>query len=192
MNQRNHRKWLPVLSSLTVVVGASAVTQLPAAALRYASSIFNPPYASISRSCDGTLACELETAAKYNWDFRKFAEAIAASEWQDSFARQQGEAVLYTVFVPTDAALSESEWEQLMQPENRDRLERFVRSHIVEGAITPAQVEAGSVTTLGGNAIAIVTDDNGEPVRLGTAELAGHHRALNGVLLKVDGAIVQP
>jgi uncharacterized surface protein with fasciclin (FAS1) repeats len=99
----------------------------------------------------------------------------------------------FTVFAPTDAAfaaLPEGLLEKLLLPENRDVLVAILTYHVVSGTVLAADVTAGEVTTVQGEAITVSTTGgvtvNGANVVL-TDVLAS-----NGVIHVIDAVILPP
>jgi uncharacterized surface protein with fasciclin (FAS1) repeats len=120
-----------------------------------------------------------------------FSTLVAAVQAADLVETLKGEGP-FTVFAPTDdafAALPEGTVEDLLKPENKDKLTAILTYHVVPGKVmsgdlsdgmTAATVEGGEVTigTEGG-----VTVDGANVVQ---ADI----EASNGVIHVIDGVIM--
>lgn len=101
----------------------------------------------------------------------------------------------FTVFAPTNAAfnkLPEGTVQDLLQPENRDRLTSILTYHVVQGENMAVDVQGmSSVTTMEGNSLSISTS-NGS-VQVGNATvIQADVRASNGVLHAIDTVLMPP
>ena len=101
----------------------------------------------------------------------------------------------FTVFAPTNAAfnaLPEGTVQDLLQPENRERLTSILTYHVVEGATMAADVQGmSSVTTLEGSNVSIST--SGDSVQVGNATVVqADVEASNGVIHVIDAVLMPP
>jgi uncharacterized surface protein with fasciclin (FAS1) repeats len=99
----------------------------------------------------------------------------------------------FTIFAPTNdafAALPAGTVEDLLKPENKDKLTSILTYHVVAGTVMSAQLSDGQkVVTLNGQELTVAIKDgvvtiNGAKVV--AADLAGS----NGVIHVVDGVIL--
>lgn len=68
----------------------------------------------------------------------------------------------FTVFAPTDeafAALGEETLEELLKPENKDKLTAILTYHVVPGVVTSSDLEAGKVKTVQGSNLEVDLDE---------------------------------
>lgn len=91
----------------------------------------------------------------------------------------------YTVFAPTNEAfeaLPGGTIEDLMKPENRQRLVDILNNHIVAGRLTAEQLQQGAMLkTVGGNQLRV--EKQGEKVMVNGAEVVEpNNRSQNGVI----------
>ncbi|MBN2447955.1 MAG: fasciclin domain-containing protein [Phycisphaerae bacterium] len=97
----------------------------------------------------------------------------------------------YTVFAPTEEAFKTmgKEVDNLLKPENKAKLERLLKNHIVEGQKTAADVKAmKSVKTLAGCELEITVEE--EAVMVGAAKVTkADMSASNGVIHLVDAVL---
>jgi uncharacterized surface protein with fasciclin (FAS1) repeats len=100
----------------------------------------------------------------------------------------------YTVFAPTDeafAALPEGTVEELLRPENRDKLVQVLTYHVVPGEVTSTQLSSGEVETVEGTPVTVTVD--GEVVTVNDATVTQPDiTASNGVIHVVDQVILPP
>jgi uncharacterized surface protein with fasciclin (FAS1) repeats len=113
----------------------------------------------------------LAEAAKENPQISSFAAAVHAAGLDRTLS--SGDA--YTVFAPTNAALADKggpDFEELMQPENRDELASFLRAHISEDAVdlqSPREINAAK--TLDGETVEIEREDDETTAKIGDANV---------------------
>ena len=98
-----------------------------------------------------------------------------------------------TFFAPTDTAfrkLEDSMNDPLLAPANKEKLTAILERHMVNGATMAAGLESGTLTTIGGEKIAVVVE--GESYEVGGANVTMADRvASNGVIHMVD-AVFEP
>jgi len=64
----------------------------------------------------------------------------------------------YTFFAPTNTAIgamSQIQWQDLLKPENKEKLKEIITFHIVPGKILSSQLKTGKVKTLNGKELNI-------------------------------------
>ncbi|MBX3725199.1 MAG: fasciclin domain-containing protein [Xanthomonadales bacterium] len=101
----------------------------------------------------------------------------------------------FTVFAPTDAAfaaLPAGTVEDLLKPENRDRLVAVLTYHVVPGKVTAEQVVGlDRATTVNGADVSIAT--RGDTVTVnGARVVSADVMASNGVIHVIDQVILPP
>jgi uncharacterized surface protein with fasciclin (FAS1) repeats len=101
----------------------------------------------------------------------------------------------YTLFAPTDEAfakLPEGKVEELLKPENKDKLGAILSYHIVQGQATASDAsEVASVQTLGENTLSITSQDGVVMVNEATVVQADIE-AGNGIIHAVDTVLMPP
>lgn len=126
--------------------------------------------------------------------------AVAAAELVETF-RAPGP---YTVFAPTNEAFGaiQGTVDTLLEPDNRDQLQRVLTAHVVEGVLTSdvlaaqAEENGGSVTlqTVSGDVLIVAVTDAGVTVQDEkggrAAVLAADVPATNGTIHLVDAVLV--
>lgn len=97
----------------------------------------------------------------------------------------------FTVFAPTNEAfakLPEGTVENLLKPENKDKLISILTYHVVAAKVMAADVKAGEVTTVEGSKATISTEDG---VSIDKANVvATDIVASNGVIHVIDTVIM--
>ncbi|WP_448520246.1 fasciclin domain-containing protein [Rhodoflexus sp.] len=95
----------------------------------------------------------------------------------------------YTVFAPTDSALTVAKIDELMQPANKARLQRLLKLHIVENMLPAANLKDGmKLKTMAGYDIA-VSVKNGKIMIDGNEVVQADIQASNGVIHVLKGAL---
>ncbi len=98
----------------------------------------------------------------------------------------------FTVFAPTDAAFAKlpaGTVENLLKPENKDKLTAVLTYHVVAGKVMAADVKTSSPKTVNGKEIAIKVD--GGKVTVGAATVVKTDiAASNGVIHVIDTVLL--
>lgn len=98
----------------------------------------------------------------------------------------------YTVFIPTDDAFKKlgKELDELQKPENKAKLQRILKHHVLEGRKTAADLKAmKSAKTLAGEEIKIVVKD--DVVMVDKAKVTkADTEASNGLIHVVDTVLL--
>ena len=100
----------------------------------------------------------------------------------------------FTVFAPTDAAfaaLPAGTVEELLKPENKDKLIAILTYHVVPGAVMSTDLTEGMMATTVNGAQITITLDGGAKVNgavISTADI----KASNGVIHVIDSVILPP
>lgn len=122
--------------------------------------------------------------------FGKLVQAIQAAELVDAL---KGEGPI-TVFAPTDEAfakLPEGTFEDLLKPENRERLQAVLKLHVVPSKLTAENLEGrkSEIASLAGKPLSI--DATGDGVKVSGANvIEADLAASNGVIHVIDTVIL--
>ena len=120
--------------------------------------------------------------------FTTLAAALGAAGLVDTL---KGEGP-FTVFAPTDdafAALPEGTVDDLLKPENKDKLTAILTYHVVPGAVMSGDLTNGmTATTVNGATVTIMTE-GGVTVN-GANVTAADIAATNGVIHVIDAVIL--
>ncbi|MBE9101771.1 fasciclin domain-containing protein [filamentous cyanobacterium LEGE 07170] len=120
--------------------------------------------------------------------FQTLTAAIQAAGLEETL---QG-AGPFTVFAPTDeafAALPEGTVEELLLPENRDRLVQILTYHVVPGAVASSDILPGEVATVEGTSVNLVVQDGTVQVNEATV-IQADVPASNGVIHVIDSVLI--
>lgn len=95
----------------------------------------------------------------------------------------------FTIFAPTDLAFDKLEkgtMENLLEPQNRNKLTELLNNHIVHGKISFTELKDGdNLTTVGGKKLLIQVNDG--KVSIGdTTIIASQVKTSNGVIHSAD------
>jgi uncharacterized surface protein with fasciclin (FAS1) repeats len=97
----------------------------------------------------------------------------------------------FTVFAPTDeafAALPQGTLENLLKPENKEKLVKILTYHVVSGQVMSTDLKAGEVATVEGSPVTI---ELGESVKVNDARVVkADIEASNGVIHVIDKVIL--
>jgi uncharacterized surface protein with fasciclin (FAS1) repeats len=121
--------------------------------------------------------------------FKTLAKAIEAADLAETLSSEGP----FTVFAPTDeafAALPEGVLEQLLMPENKEILVQLLSYHVVPGAVTSSQIQAGEVETLAGESLAVQLATDGTVAVNNAKVTQADIQASNGVIHAVDQVIL--
>ncbi len=98
----------------------------------------------------------------------------------------------FTVFAPTNEAFAKlpaGTLDNLLKPENRDKLAAILKGHVIKGRVKAADVKAGKVQTLEGNDVEIAVRNGkvsfGDATVVATDMIAG-----NGVIHEIDTVVI--
>jgi uncharacterized surface protein with fasciclin (FAS1) repeats len=136
-----------------------------------------------------TAPVDIVDTAVQAGSFKTLAAALTAADLVDTL---KGEGP-FTVFAPTDAAfakLPDGVVEDLLRPENVDRLKAILTFHVVPGAVSSEQVvKLTSAPTVNGQPLDIVV--SGKSVQVESANVvATDIVASNGVIHVIDSVIL--
>ncbi|MGV3531978.1 MAG: fasciclin domain-containing protein [Chthoniobacteraceae bacterium] len=98
----------------------------------------------------------------------------------------------FTVFAPTDEAfakLPKGTMEDLLKPENKEKLAGILTYHVVPGKVMAADVKPGKVKTVNGKEATVKVD--GDTVMIGKAKVVKTDiAASNGVIHVIDTVLL--
>lgn len=126
--------------------------------------------------------------ARHTSDLTTFSKLLELSGLAETL---KGEGP-YTVFAPTDEAFKKlgKELDELQKPENKDRLQRILKNHVLVGQKAAADIEGmKSIETMAGVEIAITIKDGA--VMVGSASVTkADLKAHNGLIHIVDTVLL--
>ncbi len=123
--------------------------------------------------------------------FSTLAQAIEAAGLADTLSDSSSS---YTVFAPTNEAFSQlpkGTLEYLMQPENKEVLQRVLSYHVIPEAVASSDISSGEVESIDGGLTTEVTDqgvivNNASVVTPDIEASNGVIHAVNRVLIPAD------
>lgn len=126
--------------------------------------------------------------ASSNPSFSTFTKAVEAAGLTETLGADGS----YTVFAPTDeafAALPAGTLEELMKPENKEKLAAILKYHVLPTEVASSQIQPGEVATVdGGNVNLEVVDGK---VKVNGAEVVqADINGSNGVIHVIDQVMV--
>lgn len=131
---------------------------------------------------------DIVDVAAANADFSTLVAAVKAAGLVDTL---KGDGP-FTVFAPTNeafAALPAGTVEDLLKPENKEKLVKILTYHVVAGKVMAADVKAGEVATVQGDKATIKIE--GETVMIDEAKVTKTDiAASNGVIHVIDKVIM--
>lgn len=133
----------------------------------------------------------LEVAAEAG-NFKTLLSIVQAAGWTEKLEREGP----FTLFAPTDEAFTKlpaGTLENLLKPENKERLVQLLSYHVVPGRQTAAELARNpEVKTLLGDEVDIDVDADGKAAQVDEANLTIRDLpAANGVLHVID-RVLQP
>jgi len=121
--------------------------------------------------------------------FKTLAKALQAADLVDTLKG----AGPFTVFAPTDEAFAKlpaGTLESLLKPENKSKLQRILKYHVVAGKVMAADVvKLRSAKAVSGDTVRIAAGDGGVTVD-GAKVVKTDIAATNGVIHVIDSVIV--
>ena len=122
-----------------------------------------------------------------------FGTLLAAAEAAGLVETLNGDGPL-TVFAPTDeafAALPEGTVEDLLKPENKDKLTSILTYHVVPGKVMAADLAGKTTEATTANGAALSIDATGDAVMIGEAKVVtADVDAVNGVIHVIDKVLM--
>ena len=124
-------------------------------------------------------------------DHRTLVAAVQHVNYEDVLVN----AGPFTVYAPTDAAfnaLPAGTLDELMKPENKEKLENILEYHVALGVLKPESMKNGMHMGManGDNVIYKVTDDG--TVMINDAKVLGSVPASNGLVVVIDKVLLPP
>jgi uncharacterized surface protein with fasciclin (FAS1) repeats len=160
--------------------GTTPSTDVPATAAPSPSPSPSSPAATTGDTIVGV--------ASGNTKLKTLTAAIKAAGLEETLA---GEGP-FTVFAPTDkafAALPPGTVDELLKPENKDKLAQLLTYHVVSGKLESAALKSGDVSSVLGKAIAIKVEN--KKVMVNEAKVTkADVPASNGVIHLIDKVIL--
>ncbi|VXD20393.1 Transforming growth factor induced protein [Planktothrix serta PCC 8927] len=172
----------------------STTTASPGADTTASTATTTPAVASENTGTDAALVSnESETVvqiANSNPSFSTFTKAVEAAGLTETLSG----AGNYTVFAPTDeafAALPAGTLEELMKPENKEKLAKILQYHILPNKVAAAEIQPGEVATVEGDPVNLEVAEGKVTVN-GAEVIQPDINASNGVIHVIKVVILPP
>ena len=169
---------VPVFAETATERGASAESQ----SLFQPSAVLDSPKRSGGNIAE-TLAREPE-----------FSSLISAFNFAAATAIIEEGGGNLTVFAPTNTAFQKNSaaYNKLLLPQNKDKLIRVLKYHIVRGEITPEKVDGGEVETVEGSLVKIKASSEGVIIGDRAKGIQPSIETNNGVIVRIDNLLLPP
>jgi len=188
------KKWLGIAAGLLLlpVVAACApeTAQTPpeTAPAQPSPGLTESPSATAPTASDRNIA-ELAADDDSLSTFNSVLETAGMTET----LRGQGP---YTVFAPSNqafAAIPAETREQILRPENREKLRQVLSYHVVARNLPANQLQSGEVNTIAGQPLNVQVNQGTQQVSVNDASVTQPNlQATNGVVHVVDRVILPP
>jgi uncharacterized surface protein with fasciclin (FAS1) repeats len=151
----------------------------------------NAPISGQSSVQDNESAKDVVKVAAGSKDHTTLVAAVKQAELVDVLSN----AGPFTVFAPTNAAfdkLPKGTVEDLMKPENKEKLQDILQYHVYVGILKPEMLQDGQTynEVNGGNITISVKD--GKTVINNSATIIASIPASNGIIHVIDGVLLPP
>ncbi|MBD2771025.1 fasciclin domain-containing protein [Iningainema tapete] len=134
---------------------------------------------------------QLAQAANSAGSYTTLFKAVQAAGLTDQLTKKGP----YTVFAPNDAAfaaLPKGTLEDLLKPQNKNKLAKVLAYHVVPGKLTSSQLKSGKVKTVEGQSVTVKVT-GGSQVGVNNANvLQADIPATNGVVHTIDKVLLPP
>lgn len=197
MKNSNLPSWMKQLTGFAGVIGVSALIGFPAwAHINANTSLAN---AATTQQVAGNAktaaspapmaqAKDIVAIASGDPQFKTLTTALKAAGLVQTL---QGKGP-FTVFAPTDkafAALPKGTLEDLLKPENKDKLTKILTYHVVSGSVLSTSLKSGDVPTVEKSPVKVVV--SGGKVTVGGANVVkADIKASNGVIHVIDKVLI--
>lgn len=157
------------------------ILALTIAALAFSTLVITP---TTAQAADSTVVA----VASGNPDFSTLVAAVKAAGLVDTL---NGEGP-FTIFAPTNAAfekLPAGTLDDLLKPENKEKLTAILTYHVVPGKVMAADVATGKVKTVQGGELDVKVEDGSVTVN-GAKVVQTDIVGSNGVIHVIDSVVL--
>ncbi|MBD1826783.1 fasciclin domain-containing protein [Microcoleus vaginatus GB1-A2] len=186
----NSQGWRDRAAVLAGILGLSSLLILPVLAQsnRESQSTFQPSSVLDSpQRSGGNIADTLKRES----EFQTLASVLAVAGLTD-LLRQEGRPL--TIFAPTNQAFRKNAavYSQLLQPQNKEKLARVLKYHLIAGSVTAEDVNKGEIKTVEGGTVKIRVAPDGVIMNDNVKGVQPSIEAKNGVIVRVDNLLLPP
>jgi uncharacterized surface protein with fasciclin (FAS1) repeats len=185
----NSQGWRDRAAVLAGIFALSTVLICPVLAQsnREAQSTFQP--SSVLDSPERSGGDIADTLARRS-EFKTLASALALAGLTDTL--KQADRPL-TIFAPTNQAFQKNPVSaQLLQPQNKEKLARVLKYHLIASLVTPEDVGRGAIETVEGSTVKISVTPEGVIINENVKTVKPSIEASNGVIVRVDNLLLPP
>jgi uncharacterized surface protein with fasciclin (FAS1) repeats len=183
----NSQAWRDRVAVLAGIFSLSSLLIFPVLAQSnsQSQSTFEPSSVLDSPQRTGNIADNLTKD-----EFKTLNSALALAGLTDTL-KQAGPL---TIFAPTNQAFQKNKavYSQLLQPQNKEKLARVLKYHLIASTVTSEDVNKGVIQTVEGGNVritvtpeAVIINDNVKPIQPSI-------KASNGVIVRVDNLLLPP
>jgi uncharacterized surface protein with fasciclin (FAS1) repeats len=186
----NSQRWVDRAAVLAGILGLGTVLIFPVLAQSnntsqgtfQPSSVLDSPQRSGGNIAD-TLAKESE--------FKTLASALALAGLTDTLKQEGG---TFTIFAPSNQAFQKNAavYAQLLQPQNKEKLARVLKYHLIASSVTPEAVNQGVIQTVEGSNLKVGVTADGVIINDNVKAVLPSIEATNGVIVRVDNLLLPP
>jgi uncharacterized surface protein with fasciclin (FAS1) repeats len=145
---------------------------------------------AVAPAHDAASKADIVDTAVAAGSFKTLAAALTAARLVETL---KGDGP-FTVFAPTDkafAALPAGTVEDLLKPENKEKLVAILTYHVVPGKVMAADVKTGKVKTVNGAELSVKAEGGKVTVNEATVTSADIVTS-NGVIHVIDAVVLPP
>lgn len=187
----NSQGWRDRAAVLAGIFGFSSLLILPVLAQsnRESQSTFQPSSVLDSpQRSGGNIADTLKRES----EFQTLASVLAVAGLTDLLRQEEGRPL--TIFAPTNQAFRKNAavYNQLLQPQNKEKLARVLKYHLIAGSVTAEDVNKGEIKTVEGGTVKIRVAPDGVIMNDNVKGVQPSIEAKNGVIVRVDNLLLPP
>jgi uncharacterized surface protein with fasciclin (FAS1) repeats len=183
----NSQGWGDRAAVLAGIFSLSSLLIFPVLAQsnRQSQSTFEPSSVLDSPQRTGSIADNLNKG-----EFKTLNSALALAGLTDTL-KQAGPL---TIFAPTNQAFQKNKavYSQLLQPQNKEKLARVLKYHLIASIVTSENVNKGVIKTVEGGNLKITVTPEAVIFNDNVKAIQPSIKASNGVIVRVDNLLLPP
>lgn len=185
MKLNNFRPYLYQSCLLLTLFLTSLLITLPSRAQSNSDSTFQP--SSVLDSPKRSGGDIMDTLGRES-EFQTLFSVLNQTEIAP-LLKQEGKQ--FTLLAPSNLAFRQNGpfYAQLLQPQNRPQLIKFLQAHIIPKLVTREDVEQGTITTLGGQSLKITNTNQGIIFNDQVKAVLPSIETKNGVIVRLDNLL---
>lgn len=183
----NSQGWGDRAAVLAGILGLSSLLIFPVLAQSNSQSqnTFEPSSVLDSPQRTGSIVDNLTKD-----EFKTLNSALALAGLTDTL-KQAGPL---TIFAPTNQAFQKNKaiYSQLLQPQNKEKLARVLKYHLIASSVTSENVNEGVIKTVEGGNLKITVTPEAVIINDNVKAIQPSIKASNGVIVRVDNLLLPP